>query len=70
MRSNDRRLWAHNVLRQIEATLPKEIPIIFLAGQKYREYLTEPLKVAGNEVYVPMEGLTIGRQLAWLQAQV
>jgi hypothetical protein len=66
----DRRDWARKVLGQIEETIPKAKSFIFLAGQRYRENLVEPLRQKGSEIHIPMEGLTIGRQLSWLQAQV
>ena len=63
----DRRDWADKVLKQIGGILSDQNSVTFLAGQRYREFLTEPLRSAGNDVLIPMEGLTIGRQLSWLQ---
>ncbi len=40
--------------------------VVFFAGQKYREHLEPRLRDAGIEVRVPMAGLAIGEQLAWL----
>jgi hypothetical protein len=66
----DRKVWAKKVLGQIGDFIPNTKSIVFLAGQRYRENLIDPLKAAGNEIYIPMEGLTIGRQLSWLGRQV
>jgi len=38
----------------------------FLAGERYRELLVPLLREAGLEIHIPMEGLRIGEQLAWL----
>ena len=40
--------------------------VVFLAGQRYREYLEGPLRGRGLAVCVPMEGLRQGQQLSWL----
>lgn len=40
--------------------------VVFLAGQRYREFLADHLKSRGIVVEVPMEGLRIGQQLSWL----
>jgi hypothetical protein len=55
--------WAHQVLRQLEEHENlSEDHFVLLAGQKYRKFLVPML--ASYEV--PMEGLTIGRQLRFL----
>ena len=40
--------------------------VVFLAGQRYREFLRASLRSRGLSVSVPMEGLRIGEQLGWL----
>ena len=40
--------------------------MVFLAGERYREFLARHLASRGVEVSVPMEGLRIGEQLSWL----
>jgi hypothetical protein len=40
--------------------------VVFLAGERYREFLARHLASRGVEVSVPMEGLRIGEQLSWL----
>lgn len=40
--------------------------VVFLAGQVYREFLAEKITRLGISVEVPMEGLGIGEQKAWL----
>jgi len=64
MSSKDRRLWAKSTTTQINNIAPKG-KITFLAGKKYREFLG----IEGGRISVPMEGLGIGQQLAWLNKQ-
>lgn len=62
----ERREWAERVYGEIRAQLVGHSRVVFLAGQRYREYLAPKLIADGYRVEVPMEGLTIGRQIAWL----
>ena len=39
---------------------------VFLAGERYREFVAPALSDRGIEVQVPMQGMRIGKQLAWL----
>ena len=59
--------WAEQVLEQIKqrADLSKD-HFVFLAGLKYRKFLVP--RLASYEV--PMQGLTIGRQLQFLSERV
>jgi len=50
----------------METSLPTAERIIVLAGLRYREYLMDYLRLRAKIVEVPMEGLTIGRQLHYL----
>lgn len=62
----ERELWANKVYHQlIKVTDQAQDKLIFLAGQKYRQPLASFLSEAGYEIEIPMEGLTIGRQLQW-----
>lgn len=62
----DRRRWAKEVLSQLEPHLDDAGGLVFLAGQRYRQFLEPALQQRGISVSVPMEGLTIGKQLSWL----
>lgn len=64
----ERRAWALQVLEALLPQLDRESTVTFLAGQRYREHLTPVLEAAGVKVQVPMSGLAIGQQLAWLDA--
>jgi hypothetical protein len=62
----DRRRWAHKVISQMSDRMRDAATVVFLAGQRYREGLSDHLRANGITVEVPMEGLRIGEQLAWL----
>jgi cytoplasmic iron level regulating protein YaaA (DUF328/UPF0246 family) len=72
MHSKELNKWSNVVLTDIwEKLKPKSgDKIIFLAGNKYRKLLIEPLKNAGLEIVIPMEGLPIGKQISWLGKQI
>ena len=63
---NQRRAWSKKVLDDLIPQLNIGAQVVFLAGMKYREFLTAPLHKRGFYVEVPMEGLRIGEQLSWL----
>jgi cytoplasmic iron level regulating protein YaaA (DUF328/UPF0246 family) len=56
--------WSAKVLGDLskESDLEKD-EIIFLAGARYRKYLTPHV----NNFKVPLQGLGIGKQLKWLK---
>lgn len=63
-----RRDWAGRVSRQLRAQLIAD-EIIVLAGVRYREFLMPVLREIADSVEVPMAGLGIGQQLAYLSAR-
>jgi hypothetical protein len=65
----DRREWAERVAKQITKNIPGLKSVMFLAGARYREFLTTKLTEQGMEVSVPMASLRIGEQLNWLSQQ-
>ena len=68
MKKPDRREWARMVSEQLQTQAPGS-DFVFLAGERYREFLVDPIRARGAEVSVPMAGLFIGQQLAWFNAQ-
>jgi hypothetical protein len=62
----DRRAWAQRVAEQLMAAVPNLTTAVFLAGERYREFLARHLIHRGVVVSVPMEKLRIGEQLSWL----
>lgn len=65
MRVAERRDWAERVITDLRALLTEHDLVVFLAGERYREFLLSPLRKMGMEVEIPMSGLQIGRQLQW-----
>ena len=64
MRSSEIKVWANNVLNQIQGVCSiKETDFTFLAGEKYRKYLLPHFK----NYSVPLKGLRIGEQLQKLK---
>jgi cytoplasmic iron level regulating protein YaaA (DUF328/UPF0246 family) len=62
----ERRAWAEFVHAQLDAVLTRPRRIVMFAGKRYRECLEPALRQDGHIVEVPMQGLRIGEQLAWL----
>jgi hypothetical protein len=67
MRVAERRAWARRVRGQMESLLPTASRIVIFAGVRYREYLMDYLRSRAATVDVPLRGLGIGKQLAWLK---
>lgn len=66
MAAGQRCEWADRVRRQMIDLMPPVDEIVVLAGVRYREFLMPELRSRASSVVVPMQGLGIGRQLAWL----
>jgi hypothetical protein len=64
----ERRIWADHVYEQLISIVPELSHVVFLAGERYREFLVRHLTDHKITLSVPMEGLTIGRQLSWLNS--
>ena len=66
MGAADRRAWGERVAAQLAEAVSDLSRVVFLAGERYREFLARHLASRGVEVSVPMEGLRIGELLSWL----
>ena len=69
MPASERCRWAARVLEALSEIARPGDAVVMLAGRRYREHLTPVLEARGITVEVPMEGLGIGQQLAWLKAR-
>lgn len=69
MSAHERRQWGARVAAQLDAALGSDYAgeIVFLAGKLYR---TPLLDYAGPRARIPMIGLGIGQQKAWLAARI
>ena len=66
MNRSNRLLWSALVLKGLSGVVDSGDSVVFLAGNRYREFLVKALLTRGCEVQVPMEGMRIGEQLSWL----
>jgi hypothetical protein len=58
--------WAESVFQQILEQVKQNSILAFVAGERYREGLLTSLQQKGYKTVVPLEGLSIGMQLSWL----
>ncbi len=66
MKSDERKLWAQSAISTLRKNCNlDEDNFIFLAGHRYRENLSRCLR----HCEAPMEGLSFGKQLQWLDHQ-
>jgi len=67
MPAKERKIWAKKVLVQLSRYCNlRQDHFIFLAGEKYRQYLLPQL----TSYEIPMQGLPIGKQLQYLKRQI
>lgn len=67
MSAAERRAWGERVAAQLAEKIGPRTRVVILAGRLYRD----PLATwTGNRATVPMEGLGIGEQKAWLAGQL
>jgi hypothetical protein len=62
----ERKAWATRVFDKLLPEIAGEKRVVIFAGQRYREFLVEPLRKRGIKVEVPMANLDLFKQLAWL----
>lgn len=62
-----RKQWAMSTALAVNEAIPAGTPLVILAGQAYRQHLLPRLQTAGYPCSVPMQGLGIGQQLAFLK---
>ena len=65
----ERDICGQKVIEQIQRSIPGG-KLIILAGRRYRDGITDRLVDLGYAIEVPMEGLGIGQQLAWLDSEL
>jgi hypothetical protein len=66
MKVEARKQWADRVINQLDEAVPiSDSHFVFLAGEKYRQYLVAQLPF----YEVPLQGMRIGEQLQFLKRQ-
>ena len=68
LQERDSRTWSRKVLAALEPHLAGVSTVVFLAGLRYRRHIAADLRARGIRVLIPMEGLSQGKQIAWLSA--
>lgn len=68
LKASESRAWSGKVLAELEPHLEGVSTVVILAGLLYRHHLAADLRARGIRVLVPMEGLSQGKQSAWLSA--
>lgn len=63
----ERRKWFLKVITELDKIVKEGDTLVFLAGEKYREYLQPYYERKGIKTEVPLEGLGIGKQLQKLK---
>jgi hypothetical protein len=69
MNLNKRKQWAQMISDEIVENIPPS-KIVFFAGWKYREFLSEILRENGYLIEIPLENMPIGKQLSWFKSQI
>jgi len=66
MSLRERQEWGTKAFLQFRRVSEDSDRVTFLAGEMYRQPLIPYLEKCGNSTYAPMAGLSIGKQLRWL----
>jgi len=68
---SERKAWSKRVFDQLHPLYPnpKSQVFIFHAGKRYREFIIPLLEEYGYQFEIPLEGLGIGKQLAWYKSK-
>ena len=69
MSEPERRAWAAGVAKGLKSHLKPTDHVVVLAGENYRKHLMAELGQTVARVDVPMAGLGIGEQKAWLKRE-
>lgn len=64
---SDRQAWAEQVYSKLSVSIEPSAKIVFLAGDKYRQYLQKYFDLEGRLTSAPLSELGIGSQVSWLQ---
>lgn len=65
--ATQRQVWAERIAATLKANYRIGTEFVFLAGSSYRELLSLRLRDLGFVVQSPLVGLSIGKQLQWLE---
>lgn len=66
----EQKTWAKRVLESLQQVVKEEDTITFLAGLPYRKNLVPTLRELGYSIDTPLKGMSIGKQMKWLNTKV
>jgi 5'-3' exonuclease len=66
----DREMWGNRVVSQLRNVASPADVVFLLAGSTYSDAIIRPLSDSGYRVSQPLEGMSIGRRLRWLNAAI
>lgn len=66
----EQRTWAKRVLESLQQVARRGDTVTFLAGLAYRRNLVPKLRELGYSIDTPLEGMSIGKQMKWLNTKV
>ncbi|MGJ8641785.1 MAG: DUF6884 domain-containing protein [Luteolibacter sp.] len=66
----DRKVWAGEVIKHLLPLLKEFDRVVIVAGKRYREFLLADIRSKVKSIQIPMEGLPIGKQLAWFKNEL
>ena len=69
MMGNHRCAWVSGVMDDLSPHIDRADSVTYLSDKVYREFLKPKLWLRGLTARIPMQGLGIGLQLAWLSNQ-
>jgi len=69
-REREKKVWAYNAWKQLEAKLGKGDEIVWLAGKEYSKYIAVALQNAKIKQSDPLEGLGIGYRMQFLKNSI
>lgn len=70
MTAAKRRAWGEKVTAELRRHYEEGDQVVLLAGQRYHEQVIPALRQWACRVEVPLEGLGIGQQKAWLKREL
>lgn len=70
MSAKDQRAWAERVMDDLAKALRPGDHVVMLAGERHCLRLVDPIRQMGCTVEFPLQGLRMGEQLHWLNAEL
>jgi 5'-3' exonuclease len=66
----DRKVWGERAVQQLKSVAAPPARIFLLAGSSYSDAITRELNHLGYRVVQPLQGMSIGKRLQWLNRAI